>query len=85
MTTFDPDALRPRMGRKLKYTVRLTRRELIIIESLLRGASNDMLRGIVDGFNASIDDGVRPIRGMERLDAERLADRLLYIEQEWSE
>ena len=75
-----------RKGERLKYTVRLTRKELIVIESLLRGAPADMLRGVVDGFNEAIADSpeIRRIQHMHPLDAERLADRLLYIEQEWN-
>jgi hypothetical protein len=68
-----------RKGVRLKYTLRLTRKELIIVESLLRGASEDMLRGIVDGFNNSTSD--RPIRHMDPMDAERLADRIMEVEQ----
>jgi hypothetical protein len=74
-----------RKGERLKYTVRLTRKELIIIESLLRGADEDVLRGVTDGFNEAIIGDERDIRRigyMHPLDAERLADRLLYIEQE---
>ena len=74
-----------RKGERLKYTLRLTRRELIVIESLLRGADNEMLRGLVDGFNAQIaGEDIRRIGHMDARDAERLADRILYIEQEWA-
>ena len=72
-----------RKGERLKYTLRLTRRELIIIESLLRSASNEGLRAVVDGFNGEIaDTDIRRIGHMDAMDAERLADRILYIEQE---
>jgi hypothetical protein len=72
-----------RKGERLKYTVRLTRKELIVIESLLRGHDADTLRAITDGFNAAIADekDIRRIGYMHPMDAERLADRLLYIEQ----
>jgi hypothetical protein len=75
-----------RKGERLKYTVRLTRKELIVIESLLRCASQDMLNGITAGFNEAIGDDkdIRRIAVMDHMDAERLADRLLYIEQEWN-
>ena len=75
-----------RKGERLKYTVRLTRKELIIIESLLRGASAETLRGVVDDFNDEVVDlpEIRRIQHMHPMDAERLADRLLYIEQEWN-
>ena len=74
-----------RKGERLKYTVRLTRRELIVIESLLRDADNETLRALVDGFNEQIaGEDIRRIRHMDARDAERLADRLLYIEQEWT-
>jgi hypothetical protein len=75
-----------RKGERLKYTLRLTRRELIVIESLLRGADNETLRALVDGFNEqTVGEDIRRIRHMDAMDAERLADRLLYIEQEWTE
>lgn len=75
-----------RKGERLKYTVRLTRKELIVIESLLRAANQDTLNGITDGFNEAIGDAgdIRRIGYMDHRDAERLADRLLYIEQEWN-
>jgi hypothetical protein len=73
-----------RKGERLKYTLRLTRKELIVIESLLRSASPETLTGITEGFNKAIsdEDDIRSIGYMHPLDAERLADRLLYIEQE---
>ena len=74
-----------RKGERLKYTLRLTRRELIVIESLLRGAHNETLRALVDGFNETAGEDIPRIRHMDAMDAERLADRLLYIEQEWTE
>jgi hypothetical protein len=75
-----------RKGERLKYTLRLTRRELIVIESLLRGADNEMLRALVDGFNEqTAGEDIRRIGHMDAMDAERLADRILYIEQERAE
>jgi hypothetical protein len=74
-----------RKGERLKYTLRLTRKELIVIESLLRGADRETLRALVDAFNEAVGEDIRHIHHMDPRDAERLADRILYIEQEWAE
>lgn len=68
---------------RLKYTVRLTRRELIVIESLLRATTDELLRGVADGFNQAVAGSrIRPVGVMLAMEAERLADRLEDIERE---
>lgn len=64
-----------------RYTVRLTRKQLIFIETLLHGATDDMLGGIAEGFNGEVDPDDR-IETMTVAEAKRLANRLYRIEQD---
>lgn len=64
----------------MTYRVRLTRRELITIESLLRmDETGEVFTAIAEGFNEEVKR--RPFKPLSTREATALANRLAYIER----
>lgn len=69
------------------FTVRLTRDELVTVESMLRHLAEDggdeYFKGVADGFNEAIGDDaewIKPIEPITAAAAKHLAERLCCIE-----